>query len=52
MTFEPEFQAVEPDQHARLCAAVSKVCELFIGWDAPFNSFVFQAIYRHLVCKL
>jgi len=52
MTFQSEFQAVETDQHTRLCAAVSKTCEPFIEWDAPFDGFVFQDINRHLRCKL
>ena len=52
MTFQPEFQAVETDQHTCLCATVSKTCELFIEWDAPFDGFVFQDIYRHLICIL
>jgi len=47
-----KFQSVETDQHTRLCATLSQVCESFIECDAPFNSFVFQEIYRHLICVL
>ena len=52
MTFQSEFQAVKTDQYARLCATVSKVYEPFIEWDAPFDGFVFQDIYRQLKCPL
>jgi len=52
LTFQTEFQAVEPDQYPRLCPTVSKSRKPIIERDAPIAGPVFQDIYRHLECEL